>query len=177
MRDPDKNPNIYGTRAYQERVERDKWNVMRGSSQVYTYGGRVFERNYQAEQRRAKAAAAVPPPTYFQPTPVARNPYLPAGSGRNFPTPTTAAARTVYAGPGISGPSRQTVQNLLSGIAGLLAVCFACAHDVKSGAALIVTFIVAFVAAAVVIRYFKQIAGFAVLAVGAYEIIRYFAGH
>jgi hypothetical protein len=172
MRDSDKNPNIYGTRAYQDRVERDKYNVMRGSSQVYTYGGRNFERQYLAEQKRSRAV-----PSMFPTTPAIRNyPLTPAAPGPNASTP-TAAGRRVYTGTGISGPSRQTVQNILAGIAGLIGVCFACAHGVSNGVGLTVTFVCAFVAASLVIRYFKQLAGIAVLAFALYAIVSHFAGH
>jgi hypothetical protein len=173
MRDPDKNPNIYGTRAYQDRVERDKYIVDRGGSTVHTYGGQTYARQVAAEKRLARGDSWSVAPQYPISTPV-RGSSLP----QTYSQPTSS--RQTYSLPrasGGSGLSPQTLANVLAVAAGLIGAVFAGAHGVKSDVALAGAFAAAFVAARLVLRYFKQLAGIAVLAVGLYQIIHYFAGH
>ena len=65
--------------------------------------------------------------------------------------------------------------NVLAGVFGLIGVLYASAHGVQSGVGLVATFLLTFVATAVLLRYLKQIIGIAVLGFGLYEIIHYFA--
>ncbi|HEX4796909.1 MAG TPA: hypothetical protein VH370_24170 [Humisphaera sp.] len=172
MRDPDKNPNIYGTRAYQDRVARDRYIVDRGGSSVHTYGGQNYARQVAAEKKLASMNSQ--PRTYQVPisTPARGSSVPDTSSPQTSPRQTHSRPRASG-----SGLSPQTMANALAVIAGLIGAVYAGAHSVKSDVALAGAFAAAFVVARVALRYFKQLAGIAVLAVGLYQIIHYFSGH
>jgi len=173
MRDPDKNPNIYGTRAYQDRVAYERHRVDKGYTSVQTYGGQNYLRQVTAEKKLASRSYVPPTPQYPISTPV-RGSSLPqtysqqASSGQTYSLPR---------GSGGSGLSPESLANGLAAAAGLIGMVFAGAHGVTSAVGLAGAFAGAFVVSRIVLRYFKQLAGIAVLAVGLYEIIHYFAGH
>jgi len=173
MRDPDKNPNIYGTRAYQDRVAYERHLVDRGYTNVNTYGGQTYARQVAAEKRLASSNARSYTPQYFVPTPVRGS-----SPAQTYSQPTPAGQ--TYSLPrsrGGTGLSPEALANVVAIAAGLIGAVFAGAHGVKSDVALAGSFAAAFVAARIALRYFKQLAGIAVLAVGLYEIIHYFTAH
>src|SRR5579862_1406693 len=131
MRDPDKNPNIYGTRAYQDRVARDKYIVDRGGSTVHTYGGQTYARQVAAEKRLARSNSWSVTPSYPVSAPVR------SSSPAQTYSQQTSAGQT-YSLPrsrGGSGLSPQAMANILAVAAGLIGAVFAGAHGVKSDVA------------------------------------------
>jgi hypothetical protein len=164
MKDPDRNPFIYGSKAYGERVARDVRSAARGGIPS-TYEGRSVAREYQRTQRdrdqKFQQRMMQSNATSIGTRPMAGN--QPQYDGR-----------AESEGRGVSGAG---LLQFACVVLGILGAVFASAHGVKSGAGLVISFVLAYGASFVALKYIKFLVGLAVLGYGLYFILHTIFGH
>ncbi len=160
MGDPDKNPNIYGTTAYRDRVAEDIDIVKRGWGTPSTREGRAVAK--QLEQ--AKKKRETPPPVIN--TPPVTSAFPPAPQ-LPMPVPRSRQQKTTTS----EGKSQPLLMNLACALVGFLAAVFVSAHGMKSGLALATAFSVGFAGSRLLISYMKYLVGIALLGFLLYEIV------
>ena len=163
MKDPNKDPNIYGSDAHRDLVERDKHNARVGWGTPNTQEGR----NYANELAREKKRLHDKPPPSVRPIPDA-----PAARQVQYTQP--SAGQRLSSGGGLSST---TILNILAAAAGLMGAIFAAAQGVRSTVGLGGAFVLTFLIAGIALRYVRQLVGLAVLGLGLYTIFHYFAVH